>query len=160
MSKSWRWNAQHSGHRQQYCIINFTVAKHLLFSHQVMSDCSWPHELQHTRLPFPSLSPGVCPSSCPLNQWCHPTIYIVLCYPLLFCLQSCPAPESFPVSWWFASGGQSIGASAKHDEIIVLTTKERWQFCNMLEVLADAVVVIILLYTLKLCNVICQLYFN
>ena len=32
-----------------------------------------PHGLQHTRLPCPSLSPGVCPSSCALHRWCHPT---------------------------------------------------------------------------------------
>ena len=32
------------------------------------------HGLQHTRPSCPSLSPGVCPSSCPLNRWCHPTI--------------------------------------------------------------------------------------
>ena len=31
-------------------------------------------DLQPTRLPCPSPSPGVCPSSCPLNWWCHPTI--------------------------------------------------------------------------------------
>ena len=34
----------------------------------------WPYELQHTRLPCPSLSPWVCSNSCPLNQWCHPTV--------------------------------------------------------------------------------------
>ena len=28
--------------------------------------------LQHTRLPSPSLSPGVCSNLCPLSQWCHP----------------------------------------------------------------------------------------
>ena len=39
-----------------------------------MSDSLWPHELKHARLPSPSLSPGVCSNSCPLNQWCHPTI--------------------------------------------------------------------------------------
>ena len=33
-----------------------------------------PHELQHIRLPCPSLSPGACSNSCPLSQWCHPTI--------------------------------------------------------------------------------------
>ena len=38
-----------------------------------MSDSLWPHGLQHTRLPCPSLSPGVCSDSCPLSQWCHPT---------------------------------------------------------------------------------------
>ena len=34
----------------------------------------WLHELQHTRLPCLSLSPGVCANSCPLSQSCHPTI--------------------------------------------------------------------------------------
>ena len=34
----------------------------------------WSHGLQHTRLPCPLLSPGVCSDSCPLTQWCHPTI--------------------------------------------------------------------------------------
>ena len=33
-----------------------------------------PHGLQHARLPCPSPSPGVCSNSCPLSQWCHPTI--------------------------------------------------------------------------------------
>ena len=46
----------------------------LLFSCQVVFDSSQPQGLQHTRLPCPSPSPRVCPSSCLLNQWCHPTI--------------------------------------------------------------------------------------
>ena len=79
--------------------------------HQIMSDSSWPHGLQHTRLPCPSLSPGVCPSSCPLNQWCHPIISSsVELYSS--CPQFFPASGSFPMSWLFASRGQSIGASA------------------------------------------------
>ena len=45
----------------------------LLFSCQVLSSCLRPHGLQHARPPCPSPSPGVYPSSCPLNQWCHPT---------------------------------------------------------------------------------------
>ena len=40
----------------------------------VIYDSSWPHGLQHNRLPCPSLCPGVCTNSCPLSQWCHPTI--------------------------------------------------------------------------------------
>ena len=39
-----------------------------------MSNSLQPHGLQHARLPCPLLSPGVCSKSCPLNQWCHPTI--------------------------------------------------------------------------------------
>ena len=45
-----------------------------LFSHQVISDSLWPHGLQHTRFPCPSLPPGVCSNSCPLSLWCYPTI--------------------------------------------------------------------------------------
>ena len=81
-----------------------------LFSCQVMSDSLRPHGLQHTRLPRPSLSPWVCSNSCPLNQWCHPTILSSVVS--FSCLQSFPASGSFPVSRFFASDGQSIRASA------------------------------------------------
>ena len=67
------------------------------------------HELQHARLPCPSLSPGVCSNSCPLNQWCHLTISSSAT-PFSFCFQSFLASGSFPMSQLFASGGQSIGA--------------------------------------------------
>ena len=43
------------------------------FSHYVVSDSLQPHGLQHTRLPCPSVSPGVCSDSCPLSQWCYIT---------------------------------------------------------------------------------------
>ena len=71
----------------------------------------WPHGLQHIRLPCPSLSPRVCSNSCPLSQWCY---LIILSYATLFsfCLQSFPSSESFPMSRFFASDGQSIGVSA------------------------------------------------
>ena len=51
------------------------------------------------------------PNSCPLSQWCHPTISSSVT-PFSSCPQSSPASGSFPLSWLFASGGQSIGASA------------------------------------------------
>ena len=41
------------------------------FSCSVMSNSLGPHGLQHVRPPCPSPSPRVCPSSCPLNRWCH-----------------------------------------------------------------------------------------
>ena len=69
-----------------------------------------PHGLQHGRLPRPSLFPRVCSNSCPLNRWCHPIISSSTAP--FFCPQSFPVSGSFPVSWLFASGGQSIGASA------------------------------------------------
>ena len=81
------------------------------FSHSVMSDSLWPHESQHTRPPRPSPTPGVYPNSCPLSRWCHPAISSSA-VPFSFCPQSLPALGSFPMSWLFAWGGQSIGVSA------------------------------------------------
>ena len=46
----------------------------LLFSHSVLSHSLQPYGLQHTRPLCPSPSPKICPSSCPLPQWCHPAI--------------------------------------------------------------------------------------
>ena len=77
---------------------------------QFCIDSSRTHGLQHLRLPCPSLFPGVCSNSCPLSQWCHPTISLSASF--FSCLQSLPASGYFPVSWLFASQGQSIGASA------------------------------------------------
>ena len=76
-----------------------------------MSDSLWPHGLQHTRIPHPSLFPRVCSNSCPLSQWCHPTISSSV-IPFSSRLQSFPAAGSFPMSPLFTSGGQNIGASA------------------------------------------------
>ena len=70
-----------------------------------MSDSSRPHGLQHTRLPCPSPFPEVFWNSCPLSQWCHPTISSSVT-PFSFGPQSFPASGSFPVSQLFASGGQ------------------------------------------------------
>ena len=84
---------------------------YLLFSHSVMSNSLWPHGLQHTRPPCSSSSPGACSNSCPLSWWCHPIIssFVV---PFSSCFQSFPASGSFLMSQFFASGRQSIGASA------------------------------------------------
>ena len=79
------------------------------FSHSVMSNSLWPHGLQHTRLPCPSPTPGVYSNWCPLSQWCHPAISSSV---IPLCLQSFPASGSFPISHFFASGGQNIGVSA------------------------------------------------
>ena len=83
----------------------------LLFSRQVVSNSSWPHELQHSRLPCSSPSPGVYQSSCPFHSWCHPTIPSSVAL-LSFCLQFFPASGFFPMSQLFPLGGQSIGVSA------------------------------------------------
>ena len=67
--------------------------------------------LQHTRLPCPSPTPRAYSNSCPSSQGCHPTISFSV-VPFSSCLQSFPASESFPMSQFFTSGGQSSGVSA------------------------------------------------
>ena len=81
------------------------------FSCSVMSDSLWPHGLQHARLPCPSPTPGACSNSCSLSRWCHPTISSSV-VPFSSCPQSFLATGSFPVSQFFTSGDQIIGASA------------------------------------------------
>ena len=66
---------------------------------------------EHSRLSCPSPSPRVCSDSYPLSRWCYLTIsYFAVLFS--FCLESYPSSGSFPMSWLFELGGQSIGASA------------------------------------------------
>ena len=81
------------------------------FSHSVMSDSLWPHELHHARPPCPSPTPRVHSNPCPLSSWCHPTISSSV-VPFSSCPQSFPAPGPFQMSQLFTSGGQSTGVSA------------------------------------------------
>ena len=69
------------------------------------------------RTPCPSPTPGACSNSCPLSQWCHPTISSSV-VPFSSCLQSFPTSGSFPVSQFFASGGQSISPSNEYSGLI------------------------------------------
>ena len=91
-------------------LINYEYFSSVQFSCSVMSDTLRSHGLQHTRLPCPSLSPGVCSNSSPLSWWCHPTISSSV-DPFSLCPQSFPASVSFSISQFFASGGQRIGVS-------------------------------------------------
>ena len=75
------------------------------FSRSVVSDSLRPHELQHTKPPCPSPTPGVYSNSCSSSRWCHPAISSSV-------VPSPPAPNpsqhrSFPMSQLFAWGGQS-----------------------------------------------------
>ena len=81
------------------------------FSCSVMFDSLQPHGLYHARPPCPSPGPRACSNSCPSSQWCHPAISSSV-IPFSSCLQSFLASGSFPMSQFFTSGGQSIGASA------------------------------------------------
>ena len=88
-----------------------TLIGSVQFSRSVMSDSLWPDGLQYARPPCPSPTPRVYSNSCPLSQWCHPTISSSV-IPFFFHLQSFPASGSFQMSQLFASGAQSIGVSA------------------------------------------------
>ena len=89
-------------------VCNTTEFKELQFSSVALS--LWPHGLQHARPPCPSPIPRVYPNSCPLSQWCHPTISSSV-IPFSSCPQSLPPSGFFPMSQLFASGSQSIGVS-------------------------------------------------
>ena len=112
-----------------------------------MSDSLWPYGLQHTRLPCPSPTPRACSNSYPKLMSIKsvmPSNHLILCYPLLLlslfpyttlfrshpsisssvipfscCLQLFPASGSFPMSWLFTSGGQSVGASAVASVLLI-----------------------------------------
>ena len=90
------------------CILCF--GKWLQFSHSVVSNSLWCLGLQYARLPCLLPTPRVYSNSC---QWYHQTISSSV-IPFPSHLQSFPASGSFQMSQFFASGGQSIGASAQH----------------------------------------------
>ena len=93
------------------CLALTNSSVNIQFSHSVMSDSLRSHGLQHTRPPCPSPTPGAYSNSGPFSRWCHPTIPSSV-VPFSSHLQSFPASGFFPVSQFFASGGQSIGVSA------------------------------------------------
>ena len=94
------------------------------FSHSVMSDSLWPHELQHARPPCPSPTPRVHSNSHPLSRCCHPAISSSV-VPFSSCPESLPASGSFPVSQLFHlkwpkywSFSFSISPSSEHPGLI------------------------------------------
>ena len=104
------WNPVGNGNL--ICLHSYHLEILLLFSCSVMFDSLQPHGLQHAcPFPCPSLSLVVCSNICPLSWWCHHTISSsVVLFPS--CPESFPASWSFPMSQFFTSSGQSIGASA------------------------------------------------
>ena len=83
----------------------------IMFSRSVRSNSLWPHRLQHIMLSCPIPTPRACSNPCLSSHGCHPTISSSV-VPFSSCLQSFPASGSFPMSQFFASGGQSIRASS------------------------------------------------
>ena len=101
---------------------HFFISSLLLFSYSAVSDSLRSHGLQHARPPCPSPTPRAYSNSCPLSQWCNPTISSSV-DPFSSHLQSLPASGSFPVSQFFTSGGLSIGVSASAS-VLPMNTQE------------------------------------
>ena len=99
--------------RWLYCTLS------VQFSRSVESNSLWPHGLHHTRLPCQSPTPRVYSNSCPLSQWCHPSISSSV-VPFSSCLQSFPASGSvlhirWPKYWSFSV---SISPSNEYSGLI------------------------------------------
>ena len=94
-----------------------------------MSDCLWPHDLQHASLPCPSLSPRVCSNlsliELRLSWRCHPPISFCVT-PFSSCPQYFPASGCFPMGQLFTSGDQSIGASASASVLPMISFRFDW----------------------------------
>ena len=96
----------------------------LLFSHPVMYNSLLPHGLQHARPLCPLPSPKVCPSSCPLHQWCHPAMSSS--DTIFYCPQSFPAFGTFPMSCLVASDDRTIGAWALASVSVLSVKIQGW----------------------------------
>ena len=105
-------SAIHCGSRKQKYERMLNITHYSIQFGSVAQSCPTlrPHELQHSRPPCPSPTPGVYPNSCPSSQWCHPTISSSG-VPFSSCPQCFPASGSFLMSQFVASNGQSIGVS-------------------------------------------------
>ena len=97
------------------------------FTSSVVPNSLWRHELQHTRPPCPSLTPGFDPNSCPSGRGCHPAISSSV-VPFSSWPQSLPATGSFPMSQLFSWGGQNIGVSALAS-VLPMNTRD-WSPCS------------------------------
>ena len=98
-------------YRVMWVLCLLVLDKSIQFSCSVISNSLRPHGMQHTRHPCSSPTPGACSNSHPSCWWCH----VIISSSVIFfssCLQSFPASGSYPISQFFASGGQSIGVSA------------------------------------------------
>ena len=83
------------------------VSSYVYVSCSVVSVSLWPHGLQHTRLPYPSPTPGAYSNSCPSSPRWHPTTSSSV-IPFSSGVQSFPASGTFPLSQFFTSGGESV----------------------------------------------------
>ena len=106
-----------------FMIINLLISVQL--SHSVMSDSLQTHGLKPARLSCPSPAPKACTNSCALSRWCRSTISSSVA-PFSSCPQSLPASGLFQTSQFFASGGQSIGASTSASASVLSVNIQDW----------------------------------
>ena len=92
------------------CILLYHISSIQLLSRVLLFVTPWTAAHQAS---LSIANPGVYSNSCSLTWGCHPTISSSV-VPFFSGLQSCPASESFPMSQFFASDGQSIGAWLQH----------------------------------------------
>ena len=107
----------------------------LLFGLSDMSHSLQSHGLQYAMPLYPSPSPKVCPSSCPLHQWCHPAISSSE-IPFSFCPQSFPTSGTLPMSWlyrivfgctrWLKYWSFSFSISPSKEYSGLISTKIDW----------------------------------
>ena len=114
----------------RYMSLRLMTTSFISFKHMVVVQTNSlpPYGLQHTRLPCPSSSSGACSNSCPSSWWCHPTISSSV-ISFSSCPQSFPASGSFPMSQFFASSGQNIGASAS--ESVLPMNIQNWSLLGL-----------------------------
>ena len=94
----------------EFMLFLYVELSSVQFSRSVVFNSLQPQGWQKARLPCPSPTPRAYSNSCPSGWWCHSTISSSV-IPFFSHLQSFPTSGSFPMSRFFASGGQSIGVS-------------------------------------------------
>ena len=111
---------------QMYCMLL------LLFSRWVISDSMRHHRLQHAKLLFPLLPPGICSDSHRLSQWCHPNISSSV-IPFSSCPQSFPVSGSLPKSWLSVMSGWPSGLRHQTQDSIFQRAGSLHQVAKVLE---------------------------
>ena len=123
---SLRWEASPKRRTQEVCMAGCGVCCCCSVTKSCLTLCD-PIDYSPPGSFSPPLSPGVCSNSSPLSRWHHPIISSSAS-PFSCCPQSFPASGSFPMSWLFPSGGQSIGASASATVLPIFRVDFLWDW--------------------------------
>ena len=124
------WVSRKCKSKPQWAITSYLLLiKSVQFSRSVISDSLRPHELQHTRPPYPSPTPRVYSNSCPWSQWCHPTILSSV-FPFSSHLQSFPvsgfSQESVLCMRWPKDWSFSFNISPSNEYSRLISFRMDW----------------------------------